>query len=218
MSIKTVAAAIQNATNDQLIGPFGGHVDAKEAQAIVDAAVYGKDGKRLTPVTKGEVKQVQDLFDRRPPEAVPGMMHTMAIPENPGAVTFEAEAASTIKAFLVQYGVTPDVPQRPSVNDATRRKLDAALADLNSNGANWSNAASSLPIGLRFERVDLGGDNFPDGFGYTAWIPVGAMRPGMPASDPNDASYAFIQRSGGFAGLNQVVRVSLEGDNATQAA
>ncbi|MEM6274428.1 MAG: hypothetical protein AAF735_04230 [Myxococcota bacterium] len=57
MSIETVRTAIDAAAAKASI-------KANEAQEIVSAATFGQDGKRLTPVTAGEMGKVADLFDR----------------------------------------------------------------------------------------------------------------------------------------------------------
>jgi hypothetical protein len=88
MSTLSVSRQIKNAMkNDRFISEL-------EAKGIVAEAEKG-------PVTVGEARAVADLFDRatptRPP---PGMMVTMAIPENPGEVLMEGGARSALEAFF----------------------------------------------------------------------------------------------------------------------
>lgn len=96
MSIRTVKREIQKALdNDPAnIGCRSGkQVDAKEADRIV------KDAERGI-ITNGEAKLLGDLFDRQPTPIKPGMMMTMACPESPGAVGFDAKANAKFESFF----------------------------------------------------------------------------------------------------------------------
>ena len=44
-------------------------------------------------------------------------------------------------------------------------------------------------------------ERHPDGFAYSALVPVGALAPGAPALDPNKVNQFFVRRTGGIAGL-----------------
>ncbi len=56
-------------------------------------------------------------------------------------------------------------------------------------------------LDLRFAQVELLRERRPDGFTFTAWLPVGALAPGAPAKDPNQVGEFFVERTGGFAGM-----------------
>lgn len=56
-------------------------------------------------------------------------------------------------------------------------------------------------LGVRFVRVELSRERRPDGFTFTAWLPIGALTPGASAKDPNQVSEFFVERTGGFAGM-----------------
>ena len=295
MTMKTVAAAIKVALSNDDPGPFGsgGHIDAQESISVLKAAKFGKDGKRKTPVTAGEVGKLVDLFNRQPKPRDPMGPITCAMPENPGQVTFDNVANSAFKAFFANHGVqhpvvlkdqimdamgdlgealdappdvagltrvflkdnrpacgtrqdafvdlaagtfylqitggrmAPDAPQatwfgpvdlapvEKQAGVAMREKLMAMKDQISES--EWMTGAPDLPMGPQFAFVPLGSDNAMDGFQYGAYLPVGVVYPGAPQSDPNEAQYAFLMRSGGFAGMKSVVWVDLTELAAAQA-
>jgi hypothetical protein len=87
-----------------------------------------------------------------------------------------------------QNGLRPDVLQ--NMKDA-----------FNAQRGNLQFSASGLPAGERMERVLLETTPGFDTYSYYAMVPVGALAPGAPRSDPNDATSIFIAREGGFAGI-----------------
>jgi hypothetical protein len=78
------------------------------------------------------------------------------------------------------------------------------ISTLNKNMStlNWKRE-DSLPVGVRYVRVDLYSERHPDGFNYTALVPAGALRPGVEPDLSNVTSY-FVERTGGFAGMTRV--------------
>jgi len=84
------------------------------------------------------------------------------------------------------------------VNPAFVAKLRSALSRHGREVA-WS--ASGLPVGVRFVRVPLRADLA--GWRYTALVPVGAVSPKARLSDPNLATYFFVERQGGPAGATE---------------
>jgi hypothetical protein len=92
-------------------------------------------------------------------------------------------------------------PQPAAVKAATKAKLLKAFDKLAKAGS--LHYGNTPPAGVRFVRVPLKAENHPDGFSYTALIPVGALRPGVKPLDPNKAKDFVIERSGGFAGITQ---------------
>jgi hypothetical protein len=272
MSITSVNSQIKSAMRDAFI-------TKAEAQKIVKEAEKG-------PVTVGEARLVRELFERAPTPPPPGMMVTMAIPENPNDVIFEQGAKSVLETFFtknnvpaganvkkfveqiqaklstIDYGsplaAAPDtkklhlvrLPSDPRIMDAptenafvdTKKNefylcvnngflapsdiavqwfgpisLDKAPAAggvtaqrqaqllsafetaESAGGIGWK--AQGMPVGGRFERVALKADGHPDGYNYTALIPVGALSPTAPVADPNKVPTFFVERSGGFAGI-----------------
>ncbi len=95
----------------------------------------------------------------------------------------------------------PQGGTKPAVSDETVAKLKTAFQDAQAFGAKWN--MGSMPIGQEFVSVELSRDNHPDGFGYTALIPVGALGPRPNDTDPNTVNEFYVQRSGGFAGITQ---------------
>jgi hypothetical protein len=91
--------------------------------------------------------------------------------------------------------------QPPAVKAATKTKILKAFDKLSKAGT--VQYGNTPPAGVRFVRVALKADNHPDGYSYTALIPVGALKPGVKALDPNKAKDFVIERSGGFAGITQ---------------
>lgn len=64
-------------------------------------------------------------------------------------------------------------------------------------------------LGVRFERAELMRERHPDGYTYTAYVPVGALSPTAPVADPNTVKKIYIERSGGFAGLTSNVALDI---------
>ncbi len=62
--------------------------------------------------------------------------------------------------------------------------------------------ADSLP-GTRFAEVQLLKEAHPDGYTFTAFIPVGPNTPTAPQQNPEGVNEFYIQRSGGFAGMTR---------------
>lgn len=108
LSVNTkIKAAMQNA-----------FVTRAEARAIVKEAE--KRG-----VTPGEGKAVESLFEKGTP--TPGHMVTMAIPENPGDVTFEIGAKKLLDAFFERNHIPAGSQKEPMKN---RIKLSLDGRDL----------------------------------------------------------------------------------------
>lgn len=274
MSITSVNSQIKSAMRDSFI-------TKAEAEKIVKEAEKG-------PVTVGEARVVRELFERAPTPPPPGMMVTLAIPENPNDVIFEQGAKNVLETFFaknnvpaganvkkfveqiqgklssVDYGsplaTAPDtkklhlvrLPSDPRIMDAPTKNafvdtkknefylcvsagfmappearvqwfgpisLDAVeqkkvtpqrqaqlLEAFNrveiAGTINWS--AHGMPVGGRYERVPLKAERHPDGFSYTALIPVGALSPTAPVADPNQVKEFYVERTGGFAGMTMV--------------
>jgi hypothetical protein len=290
MSQRSVQAAIKTglAAGNDCLSSY--KMDDAAGLAVVRAAVMSKDGKRTTPVTKGEAGLIEDLFSRRVErDAHIGVMMTLACPESPHSVAFAPAGAEAIRSFLIQYAPTSGVTlkeriekalqqdgfdaacREPSVEGYTYvfledgRPVDGAmqeayvdptaatfylkltgagmggpdtvgpywygplsLADADApvgfrlrerlmalaaalgESAYWGEGSSSdMPLGQRFERVTLRADDAFDGYSYTAHVPVGALSPTAERQDPDDATYAYVERSGGLAGISRYVRVEL---------
>lgn len=95
----------------------------------------------------------------------------------------------------------PDKPAAEAkITEATRRALLKTLAAARQA---LGTPMPSLPLGQRLVEVPLYSEKHIDGFSYSAVIPVGAMAPKAPVSDPNKAKSCYIKRTGGFAGLTQ---------------
>ena len=86
------------------------------------------------------------------------------------------------------------------VKPARVAAMRKALDDAETKGLSWK---SSMPIGQRFETVPLKQERRPDGYAFEALIPVGAMAPGAPRTDPNDVDTFWARRTGGIAGRVQ---------------
>ena len=60
---------------------------------------------------------------------------------------------------------------------------------------------TGLPLGTRMVEVPLMRERHPDGYAYSALIPVGALTPTAPQLDPNKVKEFYVRRTGGIAGL-----------------
>ncbi len=57
-----------------------------------------------------------------------------------------------------------------------------------------------LPLGTRMVEVPLMRERHPDGYAYSALIPVGALSPTAPMADPNKVNEFYVRRTGGLMG------------------
>lgn len=60
---------------------------------------------------------------------------------------------------------------------------------------------NGLPLGARMVEVPLMRERHPDGYSYSALIPVGALSPTAPMADPNKVNEFYVRRTGGLAGM-----------------
>jgi hypothetical protein len=93
--------------------------------------------------------------------------------------------------------------KKPVVSEETTAKLRGAVHQ-HMNQLEWKSPSQALPIGVRFQRVHLMTERHPDGYSYTALIPVGALNPTVTPTDPNKAKSFYVERTGGIAGLTQI--------------
>ncbi len=109
---------------------------------------------------------------------------------------FDADAKTRLQAFLNKAG-----GDGLKVTEARREHIVGALET--AEGAGKLTWQAGFPLGARMVEVPLKNENHPDGFSYTALIPVGALSPTASTADPNTVDNAWIRRTGGFAGLTQ---------------
>ena len=107
-----------------------------------------------------------------------------------------AGASSTTQA-------SGDAVKSAKLRPARLEALRGAFQRLDEAGTlSWSpGSVLEHHLGVRFVRVELSRERRPDGFTFTAWLPVGALTPGAPGKDPNQVSEFFVERTGGFAGM-----------------
>lgn len=85
------------------------------------------------------------------------------------------------------------------VKPALAERMRKIFTKVNTAGLiNWQ---AAMPLGVRFVRVPLYQERHPDGFSYTALVPVGALAPKAKLNDPNKAEMFYVERSGGIAGI-----------------
>lgn len=89
-----------------------------------------------------------------------------------------------------------------AISEATTKRLREVFA--RQGELAWRDPGAALPLGVRFERVLLKDDTIACGRRYTALVPCGPLRPSGLKSDPNLATYFFVERSGGVPGTAQV--------------
>jgi hypothetical protein len=107
---------------------------------------------------------------------------------------FDADAKTRLSGFLKgDDGL--------KITTARRDHIVGALEK--AEGAGKMQWANGFPLGTRMVEVPLKHENHPDGYTYTALIPVGALAPGAKEVDPNTVNNAWIRRSGGLAGMTQ---------------
>ena len=131
MSVTSVKNQIKAAMQDSFI-------TKAEAQKIVKEAE--KDG-----VTAMEGKAVADLFDSRRRAPPPGMMMTMAIPENPGDVVFMQGSRDVLQTFLDRHSIPAGASK-----DAMKNRIKLSL-----EGIDRGQALAKAPNVSRLFPVQL---------------------------------------------------------------
>lgn len=146
-----------------------------KAEAEKAAKILKKDGK----VSKPEAKAVQDVLDK-------------------GSLT--PGARETLSALTSQEPV--DVPNANDgkLSPAKERVIRAVWDKVRTQRLTFRD---SLPVGPRFFKFSLEMARHPDGYHYSAALPVGGNNPRFPAKDPDTAESFYIIRSGGLAGRTQ---------------
>lgn len=89
----------------------------------------------------------------------------------------------------------------PKPQTVSQKHTEAMIKAFNgAKNIQWHN---SMPLGQRFESSPMMREKHPDGFAFTAMIPVGALTPTAPRTDPNKVDTFWVQRTGGIAGMTQ---------------
>lgn len=135
------------------------------------------------PMTRAELKQLK--------AAMSGYLSTVRLDKPTG---------QAYGAFMKRLDAALAGPadSQPKVSKATAAKLlKATTQALNGAGLKWK---GSLPLGQRYVEVPLFSERHPDGFHFSALVPVGALSPTAKLNDPNKATSFIIKRTGGFAG------------------
>lgn len=82
----------------------------------------------------------------------------------------------------------------------TVAELSARLQELQAQGFSGVQWQPGPPMGSNYLRIGLTHKPCCDQYDYTALVPIGAVAPGAPVVDFNDAQDFFLERSGGKTG------------------
>lgn len=114
----------------------------------------------------------------------------------PAAKTFEIDVKVT-------EGSSPSPSPSSKLSAAKRKQILAAFQKMDRAGLiDWQN--SGVPLGVRMYREPLMSERHPDGYSYSALIPIGALTPTAPKGDPNKSKQFYLERTGGLAGWTQI--------------
>lgn len=173
----------------------------KIADAIFEGDGYGKKLSK-GPSTRGFHKV--EIKDQRP---VDGPL-TEAFIDAKKDVVYIKSTPSGFGGNTTPTWYKTDIKLKtdaPSVSDKTIAKMRAALTCALKDGSiEFAPPGSGMPLGVKFERVPLMAQKHPDGYSYSALIPVGVVYPGAKEKDPNKATSFFVERTGGIAGWTQI--------------
>ncbi|MEW5852554.1 MAG: hypothetical protein AB2A00_27455 [Myxococcota bacterium] len=158
------------------------------------------DSASAHKLTKAEVSTALEILQK----------NGVSAPEKAAAKDVLSKAQLTkgakelLENFVADAGSTrPEGPIK--LKPETRAKMTEVFQKANLAGTIPWRDQHSVPAGLALRREPLFAERHPDGFSYVALIPNGSVDPRhMGAKDPNKATYFFVERSGGFAGLTQV--------------
>ncbi len=138
------------------------------------------------PMTKTELKQLKTALD--------GFLASTRLDKATGQLY-----GNFMKQLDAALGTKPAAPTSPAEVSkiTTTRLLGALQAELKTGKTKWN---ASMPLGQRYVEVPLMSEKHPDGFHYSAMVPVGALSPTAKVLDPNQATSFLIKRTGGIAG------------------
>jgi hypothetical protein len=183
------------------VGPFWyGPIELKELDATervankIDAWSLANDiGLQTNRSFTPRVTNVEELGDG-------GFEVTLASShwQDPSNVLDTKRAIVDAEGQLIR--IPGDVTQDDGLRPDTLAKMKDAFANAR---ADLSFSRDGLPLGMRFERVLLEKQPGFDTYSFYGLIPQGALAPGAPDRDLNDASFMFIERTGGFAGMTE---------------
>ena len=90
----------------------------------------------------------------------------------------------------------------PSTNGVSAARVDLLRREFGSLSQRGliNYKFDGLPLGTRMVEVPLMRERHPDGYAYSALIPVGALSPTAPMADPNKVNEFYVRRTGGLMG------------------
>ena len=93
--------------------------------------------------------------------------------------------------------------EAPAVNGVSAARADELRKEFGSLSQRGliHYSRTGLPLGTRMVEVPLMRERHPDGYAYSALIPVGALTPTAPQLDPNKVKEFYVRRTGGIGGL-----------------
>ncbi len=157
--------------------------DGASGKLVVSSHMFMKPAEAERPMLKAEIKSLASSLEKY-------------LKGNP-----KADKAYTTMLGHLKDALGAKPASNNGVTQATTDKLIKLTNQaLGKGNLKWNN---SLPLGTRMVQVPLFGEKHPDGFKYTAFIPVGALTPTAPQGDPNKATSFYLCRTGGIAGLTQ---------------
>jgi hypothetical protein len=138
-------------------------------------------------------------------------MQTALIDLKKGEFFLKSEGGFVVDPRAKFYGPFP-IPATPAATGLSSARIDqirAAFGQASQAGtlAYQPGGVIESHLGVRFEKAELMRERHPDGFTYTAYVPVGALTPTAPKADPNTVRDVYIERTGGIAGLTQHVMI-----------
>jgi hypothetical protein len=136
-------------------------------------------------------------------------MQTAFVDMKKGTFFLKVEGGFVVDPSAKFYGPFALAEKAPAsaLSDQRIGEIRAAFNQANLAGTlNWQpRGVIEGHLGVRFERVELMRERHPDGYAYTAYVPVGALSPTAPKADPNTVREVYIERTGGLAGWTQSV-------------
>ena len=186
----------------------GVFIDEPEAADVFKTAVKSP----RDPLVKGEAGAIADLFNRQPSiggsrPVPPGMMVTLAVPENPNDVIWSKTANAAANVFFTEHAFVRNgdgTVAPPIVSGKLLAKMRQAFEKVELAGLiEWK--PGRLPDGNGFERVLLKQEPGNDRYTYTALLPAGPVVLHPRPVDLEKSRYFYVERSGGLAGLTTLL-------------
>ncbi|OGQ13261.1 MAG: hypothetical protein A2138_25820 [Deltaproteobacteria bacterium RBG_16_71_12] len=191
--------------NQRVWGPLAlpkGGAPAPSLETILKSQARDLATKAGYPLTRSEVVSLKDVGA---PDAAGEIEATFTVSDflpDPNKRNGEIKVKVDAQGRFLSGSFTKGEAAGGAVTAARTEQLRREFMSLSQRGLVDYQSAGP-PLGRRMVEVPLLQERRPDGFSYTALIPVGTLSPTGGILDPNKVDTFYVRRTGGIAGMTQ---------------